>query len=176
MAKTPKPANDKGGKGDSGKGGNDKAGGNGFQMPSDEELEAMFGDDDMMDMTPGEMASATLSTIPAPILAMMGADDKMAALMVAIDPELSLADVDEGLERYEDLLISMLAEVRNQRREITGGPGADNLDARASTIHGKAAAELLESFLEAGDDEAPFLPGVEVKDMRAHLKTLKSRG
>ncbi len=170
MAKTPKPANDKGGK-------SDKSGGNGFQMPTDEELEAMFGEDgDLPDMTPGEMASATLSTIPAPILAMMGADDKMAALMVAIDPELSLADVDEGLERYEDLLISMLAEVRNQRREITGGPGADNLDARASTIHGKAAAELLESFLEAGDDEAPFLPGVDAKDMRAHLKALKSRG
>jgi hypothetical protein len=170
MAKTPKPANDKGGK-------PDKSGGNGFQMPTDEELEAMFGEDgELPDMTPGEMASATLSTIPPPILAMMGADDKMAALMVAIDPELSLADVDEGLERYEDLLISMLAEVRNQRREITGGPGADNMDARASTIHGKAATELLESFLEAGDDEAPFLPGVDAKDMRAHLKALKSRG
>jgi hypothetical protein len=166
MAKTPKPT----------KSTPDKPG-NGFQMPTDEELEAMFGEDgELPDMTPGEMASATLSTIPPPILAMMGADEKLAALMVAIDPELSLADVNEGLERYEDLLISMLAEVRNQRREITGGPGADNLDARASTIHGKAAVELLETFLESGDDDAPFLPGVDAKDMRAHLKQLKARG
>jgi hypothetical protein len=173
MAKTPKPANDKGGK----SGGSGKTGS--FQMPSEEELEAMFGEDSDMGefgtMTAGEMASATMSTIPPPILAMIGADDKMPALLVAIDPELSLADVDDGLERYEDLLISLLSEVRSQRRELTEGPGSDNLDARASTIHGKAAIELLQSFLETGDEDAPFLPGVDATDMRAHLKTLKSR-
>ena len=93
----------------------------------------------------------------------------------AIDPELSLADVDEGLDKIEDLLISMLAEVRSQRRAITSGAGSDNLDARASTIHGKDAVELLNSFL-AADDDTPFLPGLDADGMRSNLKVLKARG
>lgn len=147
-----------------------------FEMPSDEELEALFADDpDMADMTPGEMAAAAISMLPPPVLAMLGADEKLAGLLVAIDPELSLADVDVGLDKIEDLLISMLAEVRSQRRAITSGAGSDNLDARASTIHGKDAVELLTSFLENAD-EAPFFPGLDAAGMKANLKTLKARG
>jgi hypothetical protein len=161
MAKTPKSPGGKNGP---------------FQMPSDEELEALFGDDaDLPDMTPGEMAAAAVSMLPPPVLAMLGADEKLPGLLVAIDPELSLADVDQGLDKIEDLLISMLAEVRSQRRAITSGPGSDNLDARASTIHGKDAIELLNSFL-ASDDDTPFLPGLDADGMKANLKALKARG
>ena len=41
-----------------------------FEMPSDEELEALFGDDaDMPDMSPGEMAAAAVSMLSPPMLA-----------------------------------------------------------------------------------------------------------
>ena len=147
-----------------------------FEMPSDEELEALFGDDaDIPDMSPGEMAAAAVSMLSPPMLAMLGADDKLAGLLLAIDPDLSLAEVDKGLDRIEDLLISMLAEVRSQRRNITTGPGSDNLEARASGIHGKDAIDLLNSFLE-NSEEAPFFPGLDAAAMKANLKTLKARG
>ena len=166
MAKKPKSGSDKPG--------SDKNGA--FEMPSDEELDALFADDaDLADMSPGEKVAAAVSMLPPPVLAMLGADEKLPGLLVAIDPELSLGEVDRGLDRIEDLLIAMLAEVRNQRRAITTGPGSDNLEARASTIHGKDAVELLTSFLTS-DDDTPFLPGLDADGMKANLKTLKARG
>lgn len=58
-----------------------------FEMPSDEELEALFSEDpDLADLTPGEMAAAAVSMLPPPVLAMLGADEKLPGLLVAIDP------------------------------------------------------------------------------------------
>lgn len=150
-----------------------------FGLPTSEELDDMFSEseeDDELDMSASEIAAANLSAVPMPLLAMLGSDERVAALLVALDPELSLNDMDHALELYEDLLISVLAEVRNQRREITDGPGSDNLAARGSSIHGKAAVEVLDTLLSTVEsDSGLILPGFEAEELQANLATLKAR-
>jgi hypothetical protein len=144
-----------------------------FELPDAEEFAAMFEDDpEAPDLTDGEKAAAQMSMLPMPILTMMAEQEKLAAFLVAINPGLTLEETDKGLDQLEEMLIMALADVRSQRREIKSGPGSANIKARASTIHGVDAMDLLEDFLS---EALPIvLPGLSEADMKRNLKMLKA--
>jgi hypothetical protein len=134
---------------------------------------ATVDDDAFADLTPGEIATGTVSMVPLPMMAMLEMNDKLSALWVAIDPELSTAEVDKGLGRYEDLLISTLAAVRANRRSLTDGADASGLAARASVKCADAACAIIDMAL---DEEDPLvLFGLDDATLKANRKTLKSR-
>ncbi len=145
-----------------------------FELPDAEQFAAMFEEDpEAPDLTDGEKAAAQMSMLPMPIVTMMAEQERLAAFLVAINPDLTLEETDKGLDQLEEMLIMALADIRSQRREIKSGPGSANIKARASTIHGGEAIELLEDFIS---EALPvMLPGLSEADMKRNLKTLKSR-
>ena len=132
------------------------------------DVEVTFDDlDDSMPISEADRAIARLAMVPMPIIVDLADEKSLSGMLVAIDPKLSLADVDEGLSKLEDLAIALLTISRECRHAMGGLMRANSGATSAAKVLAADAKDCLPPLEELGivsEDEA-----------EANAKLLQSR-
>ena len=102
-----------------------------------------------MPLTQVDRALGHVSVGSLPLLLALAEDDQLHAALVAVDPKLSLDDVDEGCGKLEDLAIALLTATRNCRHEVRGLIDANSRATLAAKVMGPAAGEALDKLADA---------------------------
>lgn len=124
-----------------------------------QDLAAQMGlDEDLgeLPVTPAEHAAVTLCLVPLPAMVAMAGEDAIPPALTAIDPKLTLGDVDAACAKIEDLAIMMLSQVRATRHEVASaiaGASERTLAAKAYGEGALGALDLLKSLGPLDEEE-----------------------
>ena len=133
---------------------------------------------DEMDISREDMALSKLLMAGMPAIADLASDDKLLPALVAIEPKLTMAELESCCAKIEDLAIALLASVRSERHAAKDAETSEGSGTQGSTLHGEEALEILESMQAQFDSDeidfdadTPPLPPMMTPDMIAQNVT-----
>ena len=121
-----------------------------------------------LDISREDVALSKLLMAGVPALADLASEDRLLAGLVAMEPKLTMAELESACAKIEDLAIALLVATRSERHVAKAGMTAEGADALGAETHGDEAIEILETMkaqhesleIDLDPETVPLLPPI----------------